>query len=202
MNTTLQRKSKRNTQVLRRYRMRRFGAVALVAASLMVLSATAASADIDVDTDLVRIATVSGPVDFGSNTHTSTAATVSSPAKPGSPVGSGNVVFSMALSTITARVTGTVWYDDPFRRGCASVRVSFYNINGHRVDNRYSERVCGPVNGKAAGLAISFLMDDALRAPDTVKTNGYRLRVVSRVSYNDGLTWTEGAFTDAFLGGI
>ena len=37
MNTTLQRKSKRNTQVLRRYRMRRFGAVALVAASLMGL---------------------------------------------------------------------------------------------------------------------------------------------------------------------
>ena len=198
MNAAPQRKPTRNAPSLLRHRLRQFAAVALVAASAIVLSATAASADIVVDNDPVLIAAGGGPVDFGSSSSSAT------PTATGSPVGAGNVAWAIGLTANTARVKGTVWYDNPTKLGCASLRVTLYDINGDRVANHYTSKVCRTQIGAAVPKApIDVTLSDALSSPENnPKTNAYRLRVVARVSYNNGLTWAENLnVADAYLGG-
>ena len=189
MNTAARCESTKSTPGPRRHRLRRFAAVGLIAASAFVLSATSASADIVVDHDPVKVS--GGAADFGSGALSAT----------GTPEGNGDVAWAIGLTANTARVTGKLYYVGP-EKGCASLRLTLYNISGNRVANQYTKSLCRAVGAATPTPAtVDYLLSDALASPENnPKTNGFRARIVTRVSLNGGLTWTEGAFKDTYLG--
>lgn len=164
--------------------LRRSAVVAALAAGAIAMAAPAASAETIafLDNDPVKVTAGTGRVDFGSGSHTK-----------GAPIGSGNVRFSMSSTDIIARVTGSVYYDDHATGGCGSVRVTMYNTDGSRVANGYSDNACR--TGPGANV-VSKPVDKTLRGK-----YGYRVRVVARVSYDNGVNWIEGAYQDTYLGG-
>jgi hypothetical protein len=166
---------------------RRSAVTAALMAAALTFSGTAASAAAIVLVDRDTIQVSGGTVDFGKGTHSSTAKAEGNPSLP------GDVAFSMSKTSVLARVTGYVYYDDPFRSGCASVRVTLYDVEDNRVANFYSTKVCR----SGAGAAVRMPLDVTLSG-----AHGYRLRVVTRVSYDNGVSWPEGAYSDARLGDL
>lgn len=116
-----------NTTTLRR-------AAAVTALVAGFTAATAGSAQAVVrDTDPFKIATQWGKADFGSGAHV-----LGAPKYPG--------LLSWDESsdgrTVTAKLTGRVYWDDVTSGGCARVRMRLYNTSGALSGTVYSAAAC------------------------------------------------------------
>lgn len=166
---------------MKAFSIRRFATALGIATAVLSIATSSASASV-VDADTLKI--WQGHADFGTGLHLG-----------GAPTGNAQLTWDKGSSTITAKLSGTVYWDDIFSGGCARVRYRLYTTSGSIASTVYSTPVCRAGSGNPFIQPPQKTYTASLSHPQAFKAH-----IVTQKAPGSGGPWTnDGGETRYYL---